>query len=67
MKLTYRKLHEILTDLTETELHDMMSEELRTFNRPTILMRLHQRFTTVRAMRERKELLSNGKVPVFTQ
>jgi len=56
-KLTWREMQRILNHKTEDELHAMIVQEFETFKRPTILTRLHQRFTILRAQREREELI----------
>ncbi len=57
MKLTWRDMHRIINHKTEEELREMIVQEFETFKRPTILIRLHQRFTVLRAQREREELV----------
>lgn len=57
MKLTWRELDKIINHKNETELRDMIAKEFDTFRRKTILVRLHQRFTILRAQREREELI----------
>jgi hypothetical protein len=61
MKLNWRELNRVINDKTEEELKDMLMEEFDTLKRVTVLERLHQRFTTLRAQREREELLSGAK------
>jgi hypothetical protein len=47
-----------LTTLTESELCDLIEQELKSpAPRPTIALRLHQRLCTVRATRERLDLI----------
>lgn len=47
-----------LTTMTESELCDLINRELAAAApRPTIALRLHQRFCMVRATRERLELI----------
>ena len=57
MKTTWLELNKILNSMTESELNDALVQELKTFKRPTIVTRLHQRYAKVRAARERDELL----------
>ncbi len=57
MKLTWRDMHRIINHKTEEELREMIVQDFETFKRPTILIRLHQRFTVLRAQREREELV----------
>ena len=57
MKLTWRDMHRVINHKTEEELREMIVQEFETFKRPTILIRLHQKFTMLRAQREREELI----------
>ncbi len=57
MKLTWRDMHRVINHKTEEELRKMIVQEFETFKRPTILIRLHQKFTVLRAQREREELI----------
>ena len=57
MKMTWREMHKIINHKTEDELKVMIEKEFETYKRPTILTRLHQRFTILRAQREREELI----------
>ena len=57
MTLTWRELNSIINHKTEDELRAMIEKEYETARRTTVLTRLHQRFTTLRAARERTELL----------
>jgi hypothetical protein len=54
--MNWRTLNARLGSLREDELEGMIQEELRGERRPTLLIRMHQRFTALRAMRERREL-----------
>jgi|MudIll2142460700_1097286.scaffolds.fasta_scaffold564491_4 hypothetical protein len=53
----YRAIVRALGGMTEDELKKAIAEELADERRVAVLERLHQRFTTVRARRERAELL----------
>jgi hypothetical protein len=57
MKLTWRDMNRIINHKTEEELREMIVQEFETYKRPTILTRLHQKFTVLRAQREREELI----------
>lgn len=46
--------------LTEDQVRDLITWELQHKRRNEVLKRLHQRYTTLRAKRERKLLLSGG-------
>jgi len=61
MNLTWRELNNIINHKTEDELKAMIEKEYETARRATILTRLHQRFTILRAARERMELLGPDK------
>jgi hypothetical protein len=54
--MNYRELHEIIMDLSETELRQMLEEERRSDRRRTFMIRLHQRLCALRAQREREEI-----------
>ena len=53
---TWRSLNAVLTDLKEQEVLDLLNIEKEGSKRAMILTRLHQRYSLLRAARERKEL-----------
>jgi hypothetical protein len=55
--LSWRKLNDILSGLSERQVFDMLQDEIETHKRVTVLERLHQRYTTLRAARERAEIM----------
>lgn len=55
--LTWKELNDQLADLTEQEVLDMLEDEKRHARRSTILVRLHQRYTVLRMLRERAALM----------
>lgn len=55
--LTWKSLNDQLADLTEQEVLDLLELEKRHARRSTILVRLHQRYTTLRMLRERAALM----------
>ena len=55
--LNWRELNEVINNFTEQEIMDLLTDERRNARRSTVLIRLHQRFTTLRMMRERAELI----------
>ena len=55
--LTWKELNDQLADLTEQEVFDLLEDEKRHARRSTILVRLHQRYTTLRMLRERAALM----------
>lgn len=63
MALSWRKLNEVLAGLSEEQVLRMLEDERITHRRLTVLERLHQRYTMLRASRERIELLKEAKRP----
>jgi hypothetical protein len=61
LKLNWRSLNENINSFGEDELKQMIYDELQDRKRSSILERLHQRFTVVRANRERMEILAQAK------
>ena len=58
--LSWRKLNDMLSTMTEQQVLDLLNAERETGKRVTVLERLHQRYTTLRAARERKEILQGA-------
>lgn len=56
--MNWRELNARLGSLREDELEQMIREEMKGERRPTLLIRMHQRFTVLRSLRERREILS---------
>ena len=56
--MNWRTLNARLGSLREDELEGMIQAELRGERRPTLLIRMHQRFTVLRNLRERREILN---------
>lgn len=54
---SWRELNSKIGSLSEQELLDLIEQELKGDQRTTVLVRLHQRYTMVRAMRERNEMI----------
>ena len=63
MQLTWRKLNEELKTFDEDKILDMLTHERANAKRVVVLERLHQRYTVLRASRERIELLQEAKQP----
>ena len=63
MALTWRKLNAELRTLDETKVLEMLTEERIDAKRVAVLERLHQRYTTLRAARERIEILQEARQP----
>jgi hypothetical protein len=58
VSLNWRALNARLGSLREDELEKMIQDELKGERRPTLLIRMHQRFTVLRNLRERREILN---------
>ncbi len=58
--LSWRKLNDQLSTMTEQQVLDMLTAERAGTKRVTVLERLHQRYTTLRAARERAEILKEA-------
>lgn len=63
MQLTWRKLNEELKTFDEQKVLEMLNHERANTKRVVVLERLHQRYTTLRASRERIELLQEARQP----
>ena len=63
MQLTWRKLNEELKTFDEQKVLEMLNYERANAKRVVVLERLHQRYTTLRASRERIELLQEARQP----
>ena len=59
--MNWRELNARLSSLREDELAAMIEEERQGERRATLLVRMHQRFTALRTLRERRELLSQKR------
>ena len=57
MNLSWRALNEQLTKLSENEVLALLNAEREGEQRISVLSRLHQRYTILRAIRERAEIL----------
>jgi len=63
LQLTWRKLNEELKTFDEQKVLEMLTHEQANAKRVVVLERLHQRYTTLRASRERIELLQEARQP----
>jgi hypothetical protein len=63
MKITWRKLNETMSSLTEEEIMAMLEYERTHERRVKMLLRLHQRANSLRVARERIELLKEAVRP----
>lgn len=61
--MNWRNLNEVLNELDEQKVLKLLNEERTDRRRVTVLTRLHQRYTILRAARERKELLNDVAKP----
>ena len=60
-ELTFRELLAVLSTLSEDELRSAINYEVSTYQRQKVISRLHQRYTKLRAIRERDALV-RGKI-----
>lgn len=60
-KLTWHAMCKRLTSMTEEEISDLLEEEVTEHKRPAMVRRLHQRYSTLRAARERAVLMEEIK------
>lgn len=58
--MNWRKLNETLVEMSEKEVLELLNDERANRRRVTVLTRLHQRYTILRAARERKEILDEA-------
>lgn len=63
MEITWRKLNAELKTLDEAKVLEMLLAERRSGKRVSVLERLHQRYTALRASRERIEILQEARRP----
>jgi hypothetical protein len=61
--LTWRKFQSELPNYSEAELLALLDEERKQHKRVSMLERIHQRYCTLRANRERLEILKEGRKP----
>ncbi len=61
--LTWRKFQSELTSYSEADLLALLDEERLKHRRVSMLERIHQRYCTLRANRERLEILKEGTKP----
>jgi hypothetical protein len=59
--VNWHELNVVLTMRNERQVKAMLDEEVTVHKRPTYLVRIHQRYSTLRAQRERQELLERIK------
>jgi hypothetical protein len=59
--LSWRKLNEVLIGLDEKEVLSLLEKEKVGARRAMVLIRLHQRFCTLRMARERNQLFGEQR------
>ena len=57
VKLTWHAMCARLTSMTENEVKALLDQEIKQYKRAAIVRRLHQRYSTLRAARERAEIM----------
>lgn len=62
-RLNWRLLNAIINDKTEEEVLELLNHERQTERRISMLQRLHQRYTILRAARERVEIIKEAVRP----
>ena len=62
-RLNWRSLNAKLNDLNEEEVLALLTQERENERRISMLQRLHQRYTSLRAARERVEILKEAVKP----
>ena len=55
--MNWRELNEVLADYTEQEVWDLLEDERKHARRSTVIIRLHQRYTVLRMLRERAAIM----------
>jgi len=63
LQISWRKLNDQLSGMTEDEVFELLATERRGARRATILERLHQRYSAMRASRERIEIMKEATLP----
>jgi hypothetical protein len=63
LQITWRKLNSELKTFDEQKVLDMLNHERANAKRVVVLERLHQRYTMLRASRERIEILQGATQP----
>jgi hypothetical protein len=61
--MNWREINKVLPDLDENTIKKMLDEERVGEQRQSVLIRLHQRYTMLRAARERMEILGDAEFP----
>ena len=61
--MNWREINKALPDLDEDAVLRLLDNERKGEQRVTVLIRLHQRYTMLRAARERMEILGDVEFP----
>jgi len=61
--MNWRELNKVLPTLDEDTVRRLLDDERKGEQRQTVLIRLHQRYTILRAARERGEILGDVVFP----
>ena len=61
--MNWRRLNEVLHTLDEDAVRRLLEKERKGERRQTVMIRLHQRYTILRAARERAEILGDVEFP----
>lgn len=61
--MNWREINKALPELDEDAVLRLLNEERKGEQRVTVLVRLHQRYTMLRAARERMEILGDAEFP----
>ena len=59
--MNWFELNAVLPLKDEKQVEALLNEEVEIYKRPTFVVRIHQRYTMLRAQRERQELLERIK------
>jgi hypothetical protein len=62
MITNWHDLNAVLTVATEARVEQLLKEELEQHQRVSYAIRLHQRYTTLRAQRERKDIIERLEI-----
>ena len=63
MRHNWREINRMLPDLDEDAVRRLLEDERKGEQRQSVLIRLHQRYTMLRAARERVEILGDAEFP----
>ena len=61
--MNWREINKALPDLDEDAVRRLLENERKGEQRQSVLIRLHQRYTMLRAARERAEILGDAVFP----